>query len=252
MRLVIKVGTSLIAPGGRIDTRQLRALVDQFDLPHHEFLIVSSGAIASGMANLGLKERPTKVRLMQACAAVGQSALMHTYEQVFFGKKIVAQLLLSSDDFTTKARYKNLQNTLDQLLRLGVVPIVNENDSVSVRELEGAFGDNDELSALLAAAVEADWLLLLTDVDGFYVPNGKRPKMLRTIQKLTPEMEALCNGHGKLGRGGMRSKLRAAKMASDAGVSVAIVNGRDPDAVAKAIERKIGTYFPPKAKAKRS
>jgi glutamate 5-kinase len=252
MRLVIKVGTSLIAPGGRIDTRQLRRLVDQLDLPHHEFLIVSSGAIASGMANLGLKARPSNVRLMQACAAVGQSALMHTYEQVFFGKKIVAQLLLSSDDFTTAARYKNLQNTLDQLLRLGVVPIVNENDSVSVRELEGAFGDNDELSALLAAAVEADWLLLLTDVDGFYVPNGKRPKMLRTIQKLTPEMEALCNGHGKLGRGGMRSKLRAAKMASDAGVSVAIVNGRDPDAVAKAIERKIGTYFPPKAKAKRS
>lgn len=250
MRLVIKVGTSLIAPGGRIDTRQLRALVDQLDLPHHEFLIVSSGAIASGMANLGLKERPTKVRLMQACAAVGQSALMHTYEQVFFGKKIVAQLLLSSDDFTTAARYENLQNTLNQLLRLGVVPIVNENDSVSVRELEGAFGDNDELSALLAAAVEADWLLLLTDVDGFYVPNGKSPRMLRTINKLTPEMEALCNGHGKLGRGGMRSKLRAAKTASDAGVNVAIVNGRDPDAVAKAIERKIGTYFPPKAKVK--
>jgi glutamate 5-kinase len=252
MRLVIKVGTSLIAPGGRIDTRQLRALVDQLDLPHHEFLIVSSGAIASGMANLGLKERPTRVRLMQACAAVGQSALMHTYEQVFFGKKVVAQLLLSSDDFTTAARYKNLQNTLDQLLRLGVVPIINENDSVSVRELEGAFGDNDELSALLAAAVEADWLLLLTDVDGFYVPNGKRPRMLRTIVKLTPKMEALCNGHSKLGRGGMRSKLRAAKMASDAGVRVAIVNGRDPDAVSKAIARKIGTYFPPKATAKRS
>jgi glutamate 5-kinase len=251
MRLVIKVGTSLIASGGRIDTRQLRSLVDQFDLPHHEFLIVSSGAIASGMANLGLKERPSNVRLMQACAAVGQSALMHTYEQVFFGKKIVAQLLLSSDDFTTAARYKNLQNTLDQLLRLGVVPIVNENDSVSIRELEGAFGDNDELSALLAAAVQADWLLLLTDVDGFYVPNGKRPRMLRTIRKLTAEMEALCNGHGKLGRGGMRSKLRAAKMASDAGVSVAIVNGRDPGAVSKAIARKIGTYFPPQAKTEK-
>src|SRR6266849_1290556 len=250
MRFVIKVGTSLIAPGGRIDIRQLRSLVDQFDLPHHEFLIVSSGAIASGMANLGLRERPSNVRLMQACAAVGQSALMHTYEQIFFGKKIVAQLLLSSDDFTTAARYKNLQNTLDQLLRLGVVPIVNENDSVSIRELEGAFGDNDELSALLAAAVEADWLLLLTDVDGFYVPNGKRPRMLRTIRKLTAEMEALCNGHGKLGRGGMRSKLRAARMASDAGVSVAIVNGRDPDAVSKAVARKIGTYFPPKAKTK--
>lgn len=246
MRLVIKVGTSLIAPGGRIDTVRLRSLVDQFDLPHHEFLIVSSGAIASGMSHLGLTERPSTVPLMQACAAVGQSALMHIYEQLFFGKKKVAQLLLSSDDFTSPARYKNLQNTLNQLFRLGVVPIANENDSVSVRELEGAFGDNDELSALLAAAVEADWLLLLTDVDGFLAPNGKRPRLVRTIRKLTPEMEALCNGHGKLGRGGMRSKLRAAKMASDAGVSVAIVNGSEPDAIAKAVAHKIGTYFPAK------
>jgi len=246
MRLVIKVGTSLIAPGGRIDTVRLRSLVDQFDLPHHEFLIVSSGAIASGMAHLGLTERPSTVPLMQACAAVGQSALMHIYEQLFFGKKKVAQLLLSSDDFTSPARYKNLQNTLNQLFRLGVVPIANENDSVSVRELEGAFGDNDELSALLAAAVDADWLLLLTDVDGFLAPNGKRPRLIRTVRKLTPEMEALCNGHGKLGRGEMRSKLRAAKMASDAGVSVAIVNGSEPDAIAKAVAHRIGTYFPAK------
>jgi glutamate 5-kinase len=246
MRLVIKVGTSLIAPGGRIDTKQLRSLVDQLDLPEHEFLIVSSGAIASGMSHLGLQDRPSNVPLMQACAAVGQSALMHTYEQLFFGKKVVAQLLLSGDDFTNTARYKNLQNTLNQLLHLGVVPIVNENDSVSVRELVGAFGDNDELSGLLAAAVGADWLLLLTDVDGFYAPNGKRSQLVRTIRKLTPEMEAVCNGHGKLGRGGMRSKLRAAKMASDAGVNVAIVNGRDPEAITKAVTRKIGTYFPPR------
>src|SRR5437016_9982094 len=118
MRLVIKVGTSLIAPGGRIDTVRLRSLVDQFDLPHHEFLIVSSGAIASGMANLGLEERPSNVPLMQACAAVGQSALMHTYEQLFFGKKIVAQLLLSSDDFTSPAIYKILQYSLYLFLRL--------------------------------------------------------------------------------------------------------------------------------------
>src|ERR1700675_5046340 len=236
MRLVIKVGTSLIAPGGRIDTKQLRSLVDQLDLPHHEFLIVSSGAIASGMANLGLNEdqRPSSVPLMQACAAVGQSALVHTYEQLFFGKKIVAQLLLSNDDFTSPPRYKNLQNTLNQLLKLGVVPIVNENDSVSVRELVGAFGDNDELSALLATAVKADWLLLLTDVEGFYIPNGKRPRLLRTVRKLTPQMEALCDGKGNLGTGGMRSKLRAAKAASEAGVNVAIVNGRSANAISAA------------------
>ena len=115
---------------------------------------------------------------MQACAAVGQSKLMHTYERLFFGKKVVAQLLLSSDDFTSPVRYRNLQNAFAELLALGVVPIVNENDSVSVRELEGAFGDNDELSSLLATAVKADWLLLLTNVDGFLVPNGrKKPKL---------------------------------------------------------------------------
>jgi glutamate 5-kinase len=251
MRLVIKVGTSLIAPGGRIDTVRMRALVDQLDLSRHEYLIVSSGAIASGMSNLQLEERPSSVPLMQACAAVGQSLLMHTYEQLFFGKKVVAQLLLSSDDFTSPARYKNLQNALHELLKLGVVPIVNENDSVSVRELVGAFGDNDELSALLATAVQADWLLLLTDVDGFYVPNGRKgTRLLRTVQKLTPAMEDLCNGKGKLGTGGMRSKLRAAKAGSESGVHVAIVNGRHPNAIEGAIDRKIGTYFPPRRKAR--
>lgn len=244
MRFVIKVGTSLIAPQGRIDTVRMRALVDQLDLGRHEYLIVSSGAIASGMANLALKDRPSSVPLMQACAAVGQSQLMHTYEQLFFGKKVVAQLLLSSDDFTSPIRYQNLQNALHQLLKLGVVPIVNENDSVSVRELVGAFGDNDELSALLATAVKADWLLLLTDVDGFYMRSGRKQKLLRTVRKLTPDMEDLCNGKGKLGTGGMRTKLRAAKVASEAGIHVAIVNGRHPHAIRFAVERKIGTYFP--------
>ena len=245
MRLVVKVGTSVIAPGGRIDTTRMRALVDQLDLSRHEYLIVSSGAIASGMAHLGLSQRPATVPLMQACAAVGQSLLMHTYEQLFFGKKVVAQLLLSSDDFTSPIRYGNLQNALHELLKLGVVPVVNENDSVSVRELVGAFGDNDELSALLATAVKADWLLLLTDVDGFFVPSGKRPRLLRTVRKLTPRMEAVCNEKGKLGTGGMRSKLRAAKLASEAGANVAIANGRHAHAIPWALERKIGTYFPP-------
>jgi glutamate 5-kinase len=129
-----------------------------------------------------------------------------------------------------------------------VIPIVNENDSVSVRELVGAFGDNDELSALLAAAVGAQWLILLTDVDGLFQLNGKKPRLIRTVRNLTPTVEALCNGHGKLGRGGMRSKLRAAQMASQAGVNVAIVNGRAPQAIAKALARQIGTYFPPKRK----
>jgi glutamate 5-kinase len=246
MRVVIKVGTSLIAPGGQIDANLLRAMVDQFDLSKNEYLIVTSGAIAAGMSGLGLHKRPSGVPGMQACAAVGQSKLMHTYERLFFGKKVVAQLLLSSDDFTSPVRYLNLQNALAELLSLGVIPIVNENDSVSVRELEGAFGDNDELSALLATAVKADWLLLLTNVDGFLVPNGrKKPKLQRVVHKLTPAMEAQCNGKSTLGRGGMISKLRAAKLASEGGVHVSIVNGRHPRGIVLGMGRKIGTYFPP-------
>src|SRR6202034_876530 len=186
MRVVIKVGTSLIAPGGQIDANLLRAMVDQFDLRKNEYLIVTSGAIAAGMSGLGLSRRPNDVPGMQACAAVGQSKLMHTYERLFFGKKVVAQLLLSSDDFTSPVRYRNLKNALAELLALGTVPIVNENDSVSVRELEGAFGDNDELSVLLARASQAHWLVMLTNVDDFLVPNGRKPKLLRAIRKLTP------------------------------------------------------------------
>jgi glutamate 5-kinase len=246
MRVVIKVGTGLIAPAGQIDANLLRGMVDQFDLSKNEYLIVTSGAIAAGMSGLGLSKRPEDVPGMQACAAVGQSKLMHTYERLFFGKKVVAQLLLSSDDFTSPVRYRNLQNALRELLSLGVVPIVNENDSVSVRELEGAFGDNDELSSLLATAVDADWLLLLTNVDGFLRANGgKKPRLVRVVRKLTPALEAQCNGKSTLGRGGMISKLRAARLASEAGVHVAIVNGRHPDGITLAVERKIGTYFPP-------
>jgi glutamate 5-kinase len=115
-----------------------------------------------------------------------------------------------------------------------------------VRELVGAFGDNDELSSLLATAVKADWLLLLTDVDGFYLPNGlKKPKLVRVLRKLTPALEAQCNGKSTLGRGGMVSKLRAAKLASEGGVHVAIVNGRHPQGISLAMQQKIGTYFPP-------
>src|ERR1700730_12498474 len=247
MRVVIKVGTSLIAPGGQIDINLLRGMVDQFDLSKNEYLIVTSGAIAAGMSGLALESRPTGVPGMQACAAVGQSKLMHTYERLFFGKKVVAQLLLSSDDFTSPVRYRNLKNTLAELLSLGVVPIVNENQSVSVRELEGAFGDNDELSSLLATAVKADWLLLLTNVDGFLAPNGKKkPRLVKVIRKLTPALEAQCNGKSSLGRGGMISKLRAAKLASEAGVNGALVNGRHPQGITLGLKGKIGTYFPPR------
>ncbi len=262
MRIVVKIGTSTIAPGGVINVQRMRALVDQLDLTHHEYLLVTSGAIACGMSAIGLTERPRDVPRMQACAAVGQSMLMRLYERLFYGKKPVAQLLLTSDDFTSPLRYQNLQNALHELLKLGAVPIVNENDSVSVQELEGAFGDNDQLSSLLATAVHADWLILLTDVDGFYMPvasqsgklgkidkNAKR-KLVRTIRKITPAIEAACGGTSNLGRGGMISKLHSARTASENGVSVAIVSGQHPHAIPAAIERKTGTYFPPQTNGK--
>jgi glutamate 5-kinase len=247
MRVVVKVGTSLIAPNGQMNFNWMRSLIDQLDLTRHEYVIVSSGAIACGMFSLGIKRRPKKVGLMQATAAVGQSRLMHTYERLLFGKKAVAQLLLSSDDFSSPIRYRNLSKTLDQLLRMKVLPIVNENDSVSVRELEGAFGDNDELSALVACALGADWLLLLTDVDGFFQaesPLGK-PRLARLVRRVTPAMEAACNGKSQLGRGGMRSKLRAALRATAAGIEVVIANGNHPQVIPLALQRRVGTYFSP-------
>ena len=199
MRVVVKIGTSLIAPGGRIDTRWMRSLVDQLDLVRHEYVIVSSGAIACGMSSLGISHKPRKLDLMQ-----------------------------HADD--------------GDALR----PRVNENDSVSVRELEGAFGDNDELSALVAAAVQADWLVLLTNVDGFYHQNGKgKPKLVRVIKRVTPGLEASCNGKSQLGRGGMRSKLRAALRATASGIHVGIGNGTHPGVIPLMLEHRIGTYFPP-------
>ena len=247
MRVVVKVGTSLIAPAGQIDFNWMRSLIDQLDLTRHEYVIVSSGAIACGMSSLGIRRRPKKLGLMQATAAVGQSRLMHTYERLLFGKKVVAQLLLSSDDFSSPRRYHNLCGTLNQLLRMKVLPIVNENDSVSVRELEGAFGDNDELSALVASALDADWLILLTDVDGFLQsqsPSGKL-RLVRQVRRVTPAMEADCNGRSQLGRGGMRSKLRAALRATAAGIQVVIANGKHPQVVPLALQRRTGTYFSP-------
>jgi glutamate 5-kinase len=246
MRLVIKIGSSIIAPGGRLDPSRVRALVDQLDLVHHDHVIVTSGAIACGASAFGSNQTPSRVIRMQAAAAVGQSRLMHTYEQLFFGKKVVAQLLLSSDDFLSSIRYRNLCHTVEELLRLKVLPIVNENDVVSVRELEGAFGDNDELSALMAGAVKADWLILLTDVDGFYRHNGSHDsKLVRRINRITPALEAECNGKGDLGRGGMSSKLRAARIATAGGTHVAIANGCQPDVIPLVLKHRVGTYFPP-------
>ena len=212
MRVVIKVGTSLIAPGGQIDINLLRGMVDQFDLSKNEYLIVTSGAIAAGMSGLAL-ETPSDGCAAHAGLRRGgpEQVDAHLRAPVLREEGRRATCCFRAMTSLRPCAIGILQNALAELLALGTVPIVNENDSVSVRELEGAFGDNDELSSLLATAVKADWLLLLTNVDGFLVPNGrKKPKLQRVIRKLTPAIEAQCNGKSSLGRGGMISKLRAA------------------------------------------
>lgn len=246
MRVVIKVGTSVISPEGKLEPRVMRDLVDQMSLNSHEYILVSSGAIAAGMEILNTTRRPKEISLMQACAAIGQNALMYTYKQVFFGKKVVAQVLLTSDDFTSRVRYNNLRNTLKELLRMGILPIINENDTVSVRELRGAFGDNDELSALVARGVEADWLIILTDVDGLCTvdPRKGKGKCLAVVREITHHLEKMCGGNSAQGRGGMLSKLRAARLATESGTHVSIVNGTKPGVIHLALERKAGTFFP--------
>ena len=201
MRVVIKVGTSLIAPGGQIDANLLRAMVDQFDLSRNEYLIVTSGAIAAGMSDLGLREAPDRRTRHAGVRRRGPKQADAHLRAAFLRQKSGRATAAFQRRFHFAGPLSAICRTRwRELLTLGVVPIVNENDSVSVRELVGAFGDNDELSSLLATAVKADWLLLLTDVDGFYMPNGsKKPRLVRVVRKLTPALEALCNGKSKLG-----------------------------------------------------
>lgn len=252
MRIVLKLGTAVLTgDNGKLDRSRINEIAKEVCASSgsgkggsgNEFIIVTSGAVAAGMEELGLKEKLRDLSAVQAAAAVGQSILMHAYSEAFKGKKSVAQVLLTNDDFTNRQRYLNLRNTLGELLSRKVIPIINENDTVSVRELEGGFGDNDELSALVAGGIEADMLILLTDVPGVYTdnPKNKGAELIREIGKLTPEIEAACCGKSGLGRGGMLSKLKSAKLAADSGVKVVIASGKVKNALTSALSGTAGT-----------
>ena len=252
-RIVVKVGSGLIAaPGAGLDAERIGQLAD--DLARvvaagKEAVLVSSGAIVSGMARLGLTELPRSIPEKQAAAAVGQSALMWHYEQAFarHGLK-VAQVLLTQEDISHRARYLNARNTLLTLLDFGVLPIVNENDTVAVEEIK--VGDNDNLSALVAHLIDADLLVLLTDVDGLYTGDPRlNPDAHRidVVEAVTEEIHRLAqDGEGTVSVGGMSTKLQAAEKAMASGFPMVIASGREAHTLERLLKGEpVGTIFLP-------
>lgn len=252
-RVVIKVGSGLIAsPGAGLDQTRIAALADELAglaSEQKEIVLVSSGAIAAGVARLGLS-RPRSIPEKQAAAAAGQSALMWHYEQAFARHGVkVAQVLLTQEDISHRSRYLNARNTLLALLRFGVLPIVNENDTVAVEEIK--VGDNDNLSALVAHLIDADLLVLLTDMDGLYTGDpGRDPgaKRIEIVESVTDELRQLVWEKAEgLSVGGMLTKLEAAQKATASGIPMVIASGREPGTLRRLFKGEpVGTYFLPR------
>ena len=250
-RIVFKVGTSsLTNADGSLSRAKVKEITRQLALLHeagHELILVSSGAIAAGFSSLGFKKRPTKVADKQASAAVGQGLLLEEYTSNLLLKQIIsAQILLTQDDFADKRRYKNAHQALSVLLNRGAIPIINENDSVAIEELK--VGDNDTLSAQVAAMVQADLLVLLTDVDGLYTANPSTnpdAQRLEKIEKISSELIDMTDGAGTSnGTGGMLTKIKAATLATMSGVPVYICSSLKTDALLEAAEEtKDGSLF---------
>jgi len=248
-RIVIKIGTKILTGGGfKLDEREIQSVVKQVAKLRREgieIVIVSSGAIASGMSLLGLKSRPGSLPMLQATAAVGQIQLMKVYEYYFQKDEIIiAQILLTKDNLSDRRQYLNAKNTLLSLLHRRVIPIVNENDTVATNEIK--IGDNDKLSALVANLISSDCLIILTDVDGLYSidKDGKRVKIdiVRKIDKAIKDM--VYKSEEVLSRGGMKTKLEAAEIATSSGIQCIIANGRKKDVLLKiTYGYEVGTRF---------
>ena len=252
--IVVKVGSSTLTyQTGLINIRHLERLCRVLsDLRNagNEILLVSSGAVAVGMGVLGLRERPREITMRQAAAAVGQCELMDLYSNAFGEyNHTVAQILLTRDVVENEHSKQNVVNTLHTLLSMGIIPVVNENDTVATHEI--TVGDNDTLSAIVAANVRADLLVLLSDIDGLFTADPRKDpnaKLITEVKELTPEILALAGGKGSnLGTGGMETKLRAAEIATGAGLTMVIANGADPKVLYDIVEGKqVGTRFLPK------
>ena len=249
-RWVVKVGSALLTNDGRgLDENIINGLVAQLSGLRErgcEVVLVSSGAVAAGIVRLGMAARPHLLHELQAAAAVGQSVLVQSYENAFKGHGIVsAQVLLGHDDVIARDRYLNARGTLKTLLQLGVVPVINENDTVVTDEIR--FGDNDTLAALVANLIDADALLLLTDQQGLYEQdprNNPDAELVRAADVNAPELDAMAGEGGALGRGGMVTKLRAARLAARSGTETIIASGRAVDVVGEVTSgADIGTWL---------
>ncbi|NPV27188.1 MAG: glutamate 5-kinase [Firmicutes bacterium] len=253
-RLVVKVGTSTLTYStGKLNFTQLERLVRELaDLQNQgkEVLLVTSGAVGAGVGKLGLGRRPRTIPEKQAAAAVGMGILMHMYEKLFaeYGQT-VAQVLLTRGDIGDRRRYLNARYALCTLLQHGVIPIINENDTVAVEELR--FGDNDTLSALVAGLVDANLLIILSDIDGLYTADPRtNPEAVRipVVKEITPEIECLAHGKGsELASGGMITKIQAAKIACSSGIHLVVAHGQEERVIGRLLQGEpIGTLFLPK------
>ena len=251
MRIVVKVGTSTLAhASGHMNIRHVESLVKVLaDLKNagHEMILVSSGAIGMGVGKLGLRERPKDMPSKQAAAAVGQCELMYTYDKLFSEyHHTVAQLLITGDDIANEERHLNFSNTLNRLLELGALPIINENDTVSTKEI--GIGDNDTLAAIVAQSVKAELLILLSDIDGLYTADphvDPNAKLLHRVTKLDETILALAGvSSTKQGTGGMVTKLQAAEICMNCGCAMVIANGNQPANLYDILDGKdVGTTF---------
>jgi len=264
-RVIVKVGTNLLVENEKgLNIKFIAEIVRQImELRKRgkDILLVTSGAIGAGKKRLKLPQMPHDTSLKQACAAVGQGILMRTYDEMFekYGQPI-AQVLLTEEDFSSRTRYLNLRNTLGRLLDLGVLPVINENDTVSVHELEERsgwvarvpFSDNDILSGLVASKVYADLLVILSDIDGLYDRNPqlhKNAQPIALVSSITASIEEMAGVNAPGGRGGMVTKLQGARIAASSGVFVVIANGRSKDVLLRVARgENIGTLFLPKTR----
>lgn len=251
MRIVVKVGTSTLTHAtGNLNIRrvdQLCRVLSDIKNAGHEVILVTSGAVGMGVGKLSLKERPKDMPSKQAVAAVGQCELMYTYDRAFSEHNhVVAQILLSAYDIENEERRLNFHNTIFRLLEYGVLPIINENDTVATEEL--TIGDNDTLSAIVAVSAGADLLVLLSDINGLYTADPhKNPdaELISEVHGITPEIIALAGGKGSaLGTGGMATKLHAGQIANEAGIDMIITNGSDPNILYRIMDGElVGTRF---------
>ena len=251
MRIVIKVGTSTLThQNGNINLRRIETLCKVIsDLKNSglEVILVSSGAIAMGVGKLGLNQKPQDIPSKQACAAIGQCELMYIYDKLFQEyNHTVAQILITGADFENEERYENFQNTLNRLLEFGVLPIINENDTIATSEIK--VGDNDTLSAITAVGADADLLILLSDIDGLYTADPRVASdatLIPVVNAITEEIKNLAGAAGtSLGTGGMVTKLNAAELCIDANIDMIIANGSNPKVLYDIFDGKfVGTRF---------